>query len=175
MKVSKEVVARHREKLLKASGRLLRERGFENVAVADVAAAAGLTHGAVYAQFPSKEALWREAVTRLLADSAGAGSRRERKAFIELYLSPRHVRGRATGCPYTALAADVPRASATIRDAFSRGLEQALDRSAGRPGGRDRAIASMALMVGAVVLARAAGKRGLRDEILAAARREILG
>jgi hypothetical protein len=72
------------------------------------------------------------------------------------------------------LAADVPRASATIRDAFSRGLEHALDKSAKQLGRRDQAIVSMALMVGAVALARMAGKPGLRDEILAAAKRKLL-
>lgn len=178
MKVSKEVVARHREKLLEAAGRLLRERGFEQVGVAEIAAAAGLTHGALYAHFPSKEALCREAVARMLGRSAASVGRRERRAHVEAYLSPRHVRRRETGCPYTALAGDVPRASAAIRDAFSQGLEEALAGSARRLGRRARAreaaIVSMALMVGAVVLARAAGKPGLRDEILAAARRELL-
>lgn len=174
MKVSKEVVAQHRENLLEAAGRLLRERGFEKVGVAEVAAAAGLTHGALYAHFPSKEALCSEAVTRMLGKSAGAGGRQERKAYVEAYLSPRHVRRRETGCPYTALAADVPRTSATIRTAFSRGLEHSLEKSAKRLGRRDRAIVSMALMVGAVVLARATNKPGLRDEILAAAKRELL-
>jgi TetR/AcrR family transcriptional repressor of nem operon len=174
MKVSKEVVARHRENLLEAAGRLLRERGFEKVGVAEVAAAAGLTHGALYAHFPSKEALCSEAVTQMLGKSAGTGGRLERKAYVEAYLSPRHVRRRETGCPYTALAADVPRTSATIRAAFSQGLERALDKSAKRLGQRDQAIVSMALMVGAVVLARAANKPRLRDEILAAAKRELL-
>lgn len=178
MKVSKEVVARHREKLLEAAGRLLRERGFENVGVAEIAAAAGLTHGALYAQFPSKDALCREAVTHLLGRSAASVGRRDRRVHVEAYLSPRHVRRRETGCPYTALAGDVPRAAAGVREAFSQGLEEALDQSAKRLGRRERArekaIVSMALMVGAVVLARAAGKPRLRDEILAAARRALL-
>lgn len=174
MKVSKEVVARHRENLLEAAGRLLRKRGFDKVGVAEVAAAAGLTHGALYAHFPSKEALCREAVTRMLGKSAGAGDRKARRAYVEAYLSPSHVRRRETGCPYTALAADVPRTPAKVRAAFSRGLEHSLDRSTKRLGRRDRAIVSMALMVGAVVLARAAEGPALRDEILAAARRDLL-
>ena len=174
MKVSKEVVARHRENLLEAAGRLLREHGPEKVGVADVAAAAGLTHGALYAQFPSKEALCREAIARLLDGSAGTAARQDWKAYVEAYLSPRHVRRRATGCPYTALSGDIPRSAAATRDAFSQGLERALENLAHRLEGRERAIVAMALMVGAVVLARAAGKPGLRDEILAAARQELL-
>lgn len=174
MKVSKEVVARHREKLLKAAGRLLRERGLEKVGVADVAAAAGLTHGALYAHFPSKEALCREAITQMVGKSARVTARRDWKAYVEAYLSPRHVRQRATGCPYTALGSDVPRSAAAIRSAFSHGLEQGLDALAEQLKGREQAIVSMALMVGAVVLARAADKPALRDEILEAAKQELL-
>jgi TetR/AcrR family transcriptional repressor of nem operon len=174
MKVTKDVAARNREDLLEAAGRLLRERGFEKVGVAEVAAAAGLTHGALYAHFPSKEALCSEAVTRLLCTSGATAARHDWKAYVEAYLDPRHARQRATGCPYTALGGDVPRTATPIRRAFSQGLERALGRLAARLGGRDEAIVSMALMVGAVVLARAADKPALRDEILDAAKRELL-
>jgi TetR/AcrR family transcriptional regulator, transcriptional repressor for nem operon len=174
MKVSKEVVVRNREHLLEAAGRLLREHGLDKVRVADVAAAAGLTHGALYAHFPSKEALCTEAIARMLDSSAAAAAQLDWKAYVEAYLSPRHVRQRATGCPYTALGADVPRSAPPIRDTFSQGLERALDRLAKRLGGRKKAAVSMALMVGAVVLARAADKPKLRTEILEAAKQELL-
>lgn len=175
MKVSKEVVARHRENLLEAAGRLLREHGVEKVAVADVAAAAGLTHGALYAHFPSKEALCREAIARMLGKSARTTARHDWKAYVEAYLSPRHARQRATGCPYAALGGDAPRSAPAIRNAFSQGLEQAVAGLEEQLEGRQQAIVTMALLVGAVVLARAADKPTLRDEILKAARQELLG
>src|SRR5262245_49316622 len=140
MKVSKEVAARNREDLLEAASRLFRERGFEGVGVADVAAAAGLTHGALYAHFPSKEALCSEAVARMLGRSQSAASRENWKAHVEAYLSPRHVRQRATGCPYTALGGDVPRAATPIRETFSQGLERSLDGLAKCLGSREKAI-----------------------------------
>jgi TetR/AcrR family transcriptional repressor of nem operon len=174
MNVSKEVVVQHRERLLEAAGRQLRERGLEKVAVADVAAAAGLTHGALYAHFSSKEALCTEAIARMLDRSAGAAARQGWKAYLEAYLSLRHVRQRATGCPFTALGGDVPRSAPPVRNTFSQGLERALDNLAKRLGGRKKAAVSMALMVGAVVLARTAGKPRLRTEILEAARQELL-
>jgi TetR/AcrR family transcriptional regulator, transcriptional repressor for nem operon len=46
MKVSKTESARHRKALLEAASGLFRKRGFENVSIAEVAVAAGLTHGA---------------------------------------------------------------------------------------------------------------------------------
>jgi TetR/AcrR family transcriptional regulator, transcriptional repressor for nem operon len=174
MKVSKEVVAQHRENLLEAAGRLMRERGLDKVGVAEVAAAAGLTHGAVYTHFPSKQALCRAAVTRMLEQSAGKSGRQARKAYVEAYLSPRHALRRKTGCPYAALASEIPRASTSIRAAFSQELERTLEVSANQLGGRDQAIVSMALMVGSVVLARASIKRELRDEILAATKQQLL-
>lgn len=174
MKVSKEVVAQHRENLLDAAGKLLRENGVERVSVADVAATAGLTHGAVYAHFASKEALCREAIIRMLDRSSGLAAQHDWKDYVEAYLSPRHVRQRATGCPYTALGGDAPRNAPPIRSAFSQGLEKSLDGLAERLEGREQAIVSMALMVGAVVLARATDKTRLRNEILDVAKRRLL-
>ena len=62
MKVSKERVAEHRTRIMVAAARLFRQRGFDDVTVADVMKEAGLTHGAFYGHFPSKEALIAEAV-----------------------------------------------------------------------------------------------------------------
>src|ERR1700761_7278185 len=72
MKVSKEQVAQNREALIAAAGRLFRERGIDGVGVAEICKQAGLTHGALYAQFPSKEALAAEA----LADGVAAANGR---------------------------------------------------------------------------------------------------
>ena len=55
MKVSKATSAKHHDELLKAASRLFRERGFDKVGIAEIAAAAGLTHGAFYTHFESKE------------------------------------------------------------------------------------------------------------------------
>ena len=87
------------------------------------------------------------------------------------------VRDRAGGCPYAALSGDAPREAEPIKAAFAQELENSLDSLARRlPGrnGRRRAIVSTALMVGALMLARSATDPRLRDEILEAARRELL-
>jgi TetR/AcrR family transcriptional regulator, transcriptional repressor for nem operon len=47
---------------VKGASRLFREQGFENVNVAEVMKAAGLTHGAFYADFDWKEELQEAAV-----------------------------------------------------------------------------------------------------------------
>jgi len=82
MKVSREQVRRNRELILAAAARLFRERGLDGVSLAEVMQAAGLTHGAFYGHFESKEALIREA----LADGAASAPTRSRKR------APRRVR-----------------------------------------------------------------------------------
>ena len=79
MKVSREQVQQHRERILAAASRLFRERGVAGVSVAEITNAAGLTHGGFYGHFESKDALVQEALaykkpsswrTRLAAASA---------------------------------------------------------------------------------------------------------
>ncbi|HKU98318.1 MAG TPA: TetR/AcrR family transcriptional regulator [Vineibacter sp.] len=182
MKVSKETSAKHREDLLRAAGRLFRENGFDKVGVADITAAAGLTHGAFYTHFKSKDALCAEAITQAARHSArtvaGLGDWR---SYVEAYLSQRHVRDRANGCPYAALGGDVPRESTPVKAAFSTALDRAIsgvarmvDGGQGEPS-RDRAIAAPATMIGALVLARSATDSDLRDEILATAKAHLIG
>jgi len=181
MKVSKETSAKHRDELLNAASRLFRERGFDKVGIAEIAAAAGLTHGAFYTHFESKEALCAEVIGLASGRSRAAlDSRLNWRASVEAYLSPKHVRDRATGCPFAALGGDVPRESETIRTAFSEALERSIEVVAVRLGhtgeapGREEAIEALATMVGALVLARTAATPQLRDEILGAARNRLL-
>jgi len=181
MKVSKETSAKHREDLLKAASRLYRERGFDKVGIAEIAAAAGLTHGAFYTHFDSKEALCAEVIAHTWGRGGTAlESTMDWRASIEAYLSPKHVRDRATGCPFAALGGDVPRESNAIKSAFSDALERSIDVIAarlsrdGEAAGREGAILAIATMVGALVLARTASTPQLRDDILGAAKRELL-
>jgi TetR/AcrR family transcriptional repressor of nem operon len=65
---ARETAEKH-EKILAEAARLFRERGFGGAGVADIMKAAGLTHGAFYAHFDSKEALAAEALARALEQS----------------------------------------------------------------------------------------------------------
>ncbi|WP_247896718.1 TetR/AcrR family transcriptional regulator [Azospirillum argentinense] len=71
MKVSKEKAAENRAAIVKAAGRLFRERGFDKVGVAEITKAAGLTHGGFYGHFASKDALAAEACEAAFAESLG--------------------------------------------------------------------------------------------------------
>lgn len=180
MKVSKETSARHRAALLEAASRLFRERGFERVSIADIAVAAGLTHGAFYTHFASKDVLCAEVVERGISESVAFAKTVPNRRRVELYLSAAHAADRAKGCAIAALSGDVARDSPDVRAAFSRSLDHLFDvlKSEQPPGTRrprDPGIVSLATRIGALVLARATTDQDLRDEILGAARRALLG
>ncbi len=104
MKVSREQVAEHRTKILAAAARLFRLRGFEDVTVAELMKEAGLTHGAFYGYFPSKEALIAEAVGKALPPAPDlAQPRRPAAEFADGYLSVKHRDNRAAACLFSSL------------------------------------------------------------------------
>ena len=70
MRVSKEQAANNRRRILEAAARLFRERGIDGTGVDAITEAAGLTHGAFYSHFGSKEEVVAEAL-RLALDEAG--------------------------------------------------------------------------------------------------------
>ena len=105
-----ETAAKH-ERIVKEASRLFRERGFENVSVGEVMKAAGLTHGAFYAHFASKQELEKAAVAYGQNVSAGrarsyGATKKGRKAYADRYLSPRHRDNPGDGCTMAALAQD---------------------------------------------------------------------
>jgi len=186
MKVSREQAAENRERVLQAAGALFREKGFDGVALNDIMKSAGLTHGAFYGQFDSKDALVAEACAGVMARAAARwtalGEREEPlAALVGSYLSPRHRDAPARACALPSLAAEAARGPAAVRRAFTQGLRDFLAILARYVGGgtaaarRRRAIVTMSGMVGAMILARAVNDAELSDEILRTAAKEFGG
>src|SRR5260221_6018330 len=104
LKVTKAKAAENRAALVQAAGRLFRERGIDGVGVAEISKKAGLTHGALYAQFPSKEALAAEGFTSALKEGweQMTADRDGRPATVtddlDYYLSFDHRDNLATSC-----------------------------------------------------------------------------
>jgi TetR/AcrR family transcriptional regulator, transcriptional repressor for nem operon len=170
---AKETAAKH-ERIVKEASRLFRERGFENVTVAEVMKAAGLTHGAFYAHFDSKEELQAAAVVYGQKVSLGrvqrSNSKKSKGSFADRYLSRWHRDNPGDGCTMAALAQEVARSTPELKAAFERGFEEILSAQ-----GRDReeAIFQTAALLGGVVLARAVHASELADEILVSVRRKV--
>src|SRR3979411_3202513 len=88
-----------RERIVRAAARAIRKHGYEGLGVAEVMKEAGLTHGGFYAHFDSRDALLAEAAHRAGAESienlsravAAAKPGEELGAFVDSYLSDRHL------------------------------------------------------------------------------------
>ncbi len=191
MKVPKAQVAAHRERIIDTALQLFRAHGFDGVGVAELMKQAGLTHGGFYGHFASKEALAAECCSTGLARMADKWRRVPQRhpqaplaAMMRRYLTLQHRDDPGNGCPLPALAVDVARQSPAVRHAFTAALRPFIDllsdwQPAGDADGEDnpdavrrrRALATLAAMVGAMVLARAVDDDGLAAEILDATAR----
>src|ERR1700675_5101830 len=188
LKVTKEKATENRAALLKAASRLFRERGIDGVGVAEISKKAGLTHGALYAQFASKEALAAEAfasalgpgLEKMTADRAGRPD--SLSDFLDDYLSFDHRDNLAASCPMSASASEIARQDKIVCERFTEGFEQFVALIEGNLGAaavnadrHQRALAMMAAMIGGVAASRAVAKADpkLSAQILRAVRQVV--
>ncbi|MBM3646691.1 MAG: TetR family transcriptional regulator [Alphaproteobacteria bacterium] len=180
--------ARTRQEILDHAARLFRLRGYEATTIDDVMLAAGLTRGAFYAHFASKDALFAEVVRtshgllRLLRNRTAGdaeGLRQEAARVLDDYLHKDHLGEVAVGCTLAALPSDVGRAPLAARLAYATALHGLIgELGRGTAGSRrldEKATAAAVLCVGAIGLARACGERRLGDWLLRCARRAAAG
>jgi TetR/AcrR family transcriptional repressor of nem operon len=145
---------------------------------------AGLTHGGFYFQFGSKDELAAEATARVFG-KAGWLEHLTGKAdpslgdFVRAYLSPVHRDDPGTGCLLSALGSDAARQPRAVRRAFTDGFRDRFDALVKLVPGRSQAarrqksLATMSSLVGALILSRAVDDPALSDEILGAAIKEL--
>ncbi len=188
MRVSKEKAAQNRQKIVAAAARLFRERGIGATGVDAITEDAGLTHGAVYSQFGSKEAIAVEAIRGALQGSEHLWQRLlERKgrkkafpAIVTAYLSAEHRDFAGKGCVVAALGSEISRQPDRVREAFTEELKDALEFLAGvvpedEPSrSSDDAIMAFAAMTGALILARAVSDENFSDRILKTAAKRVV-
>lgn len=166
-----------RRHILDVASAQFRENGIAAVGLAGIMSAAGLTNGAFYTHFESKEDL----VRAVLLDALERREQRHKdnlkngvalETTIRDYLSPRHRDHAATGCPTAALASEIARHPKSTREAFTGKMSDILALMAEQmPSGsaaqrRRRAMSAYATMVGALQLSRAVSDRQLSEEIL---------
>jgi TetR/AcrR family transcriptional regulator, transcriptional repressor for nem operon len=148
---------------------------------------AGLTHGGFYAHFASREAMLAEAADRAGAEAVAASARiaaavPPHQALSELlraYLSKAHVEDAERGCPVAALGSEMPRQAPEVRRAATRRIKEMIDLIArqspdwGQRGAHERALVTVATMVGALILARAVDNPRLSDALREAALKHL--
>jgi TetR/AcrR family transcriptional regulator, transcriptional repressor for nem operon len=179
MRFPKDHKAKTREKILDAAATVFRRDGFAGAGVDAVMREAGLTAGGFYAHFPSKDALFAEAVVHALRKSTlytgphldGLSGAYWVMAAVGRYLSPQHRDRTESGCPLPPLLSEVARGTPEAKAGFEGELKQAAELIGGHlTGAGDDAFAVLALMVGGMVLARGVADPALSDRILAACR-----
>ncbi len=188
MRVSREKVAENRIAILEAASRLFRKRGIDGVGVADIAKEAGLTHGALYAHFPSKEVLAAEAFSHgfdgnMAGFLASTGDRRlSFGEHLDGLFSPDRRDSLETGCPLGASASEVGRQGCVVSASFTRAfealvamLENALEDAIPASQRRSLAVATVAAQIGAIAVSRAVAKTNaaLADEVLQSVRETV--
>lgn len=170
------------ERIVGAAARAIRRSGYDGTGVADIMKEAGLTHGAFYAHFASREAMLAEAADRAGAESnavaasviAAVPPGQSLQALLQAYLSKEHLASIETGCPISALGSEMPRQSPEVRHAATRRIKEMIDLVArqlpdwGQPSAHEQALVTVASMVGTLVLARAVDDSALSDALCSA-------
>lgn len=189
MRYSKDHKAETHAKIVKHASSQLREKGTRGIGVADLMKEAGLTHGGFYAHFQSREDLVIEAIAHAMDQTTARWGKlvqdkpaEERLAMlVDVYLTTQHRDGAGRGCAIPSLAADVVRESPKTRRVFLGKFEDMIDLFAGQLSdpssaeARQKAISTIATLMGTLVLARVAGNSAFSHEILDAGRAAALG
>lgn len=168
-----------RDKLLASSRAIAKSGGFEATGVDALMGAIGMTGGAFYSHFPSKQALFEALISEEVDNSADMLAGNEDSPAdhvarcLRAYLSSFHVDNPDKGCALTALGPEIARAGPEVRKAVETSLKRTQKNWSDRIGDSDGAWALIAQCVGAVVLARSVESEKTRKELLAASRRFI--
>lgn len=170
-----------RRRMIETAGRRFKSDGIDGSGISTLVADAGLTNGAFYGHFDSKDDLITSVVAHQLAEQVarvealpvGLASVEE---FVGSYLSPAHRDDVANGCPSAALLDELGRCDHPARQAYTDGAHALVDAIArhlvadGVQDANRRAIGLLAALVGALQAARAVTDPELSDQILSAAR-----
>jgi len=188
MRYEPDYKAKTRQKVLAEAAKTIRAEGVQGMGVANVMAKAGLTHGAFYAHFESKDALIDETIKEMILEARGRfdavtadlGPRDALRAYIESYLSARHRDNTQTSCPLPWIAGEIPRLGAASRKRYGAGVAGLSEilavrlRAIDYPHADAAASSAVAELVGALALARAVADKAQSDLILRRSRDSIL-
>jgi TetR/AcrR family transcriptional repressor of nem operon len=185
MRKSKAETAKTRQRIIEVASESIRKRGIEATGVAEIMAAAGLTHGGFYRHFDSKEELVREAIALTRKDfvagtvaAADEGADAMLKHFQD-YATARHRDDLGTGCALAANGSEIVRTDAQTRHLATEGFRQIYEKAAPFMHSQDdesqmeTAISVMTNMIGALTMSRLVDDPKLSEKILEVTRRRI--
>ena len=166
-----------RQRIISSAGPRLKRDGIDGSGVATLMADAGLTNGAFYAHFESKDDLVATVVAdqlRVQGERLGAltPGRAGIEQFLRSYLSVEHRDNRADGCPSAALLDEIGRCTDATKKAYTDGLLAMADDVAARLAPHDPQSARVtvlgvfAMVIGTLQLSRALADPQLADAVL---------
>jgi len=175
------------ERIVETAARAIRRSGYDGTSVVDIMKEAGLTHGGFYAHFASREAMLAEAARRACAESAAVAAdvvasvppEQALTYMLQAYLSRENLEQVERGCPLAALGSETVRQAPEVRRVTTRHIKEMVDLGArqspdwGQPGAHERALVTVATMVGTLLLARVVDEPTLSDSLRTAALKHL--
>jgi AcrR family transcriptional regulator len=169
--------AQTRRRIIETAGRRLKQDGIDGSGVAALMTDAGLTNGAFYAHFTSKDDLVANVVAdQLEAQGAVLAALPEGRAalerFVREYLSPQHRDDPGNGCPSAALLDEIGRCGDAVRDSYTQGMQSIVDVISRHlspetsDAARLTALGLFTILIATMQLARAVSDGDTSDDIL---------
>ena len=166
-----------RRRIIDTAGRRFKRDGIDGSGVATLMADAGLTNGAFYGHFQSKEDLVATAVADQLREQreslrALAPGRAGVEQYVREYLSSQHRDNPDDGCPSAALLDEIGRCTDPTKQAYTDGVLAVIDDIAARlapddpQSARVKTLSIFAMMVGTLQLSRSLADRQLANAVL---------
>ncbi|MET9911077.1 TetR/AcrR family transcriptional regulator [Streptomyces sp. NPDC006476] len=166
-----------RQRIIERAGHRFKQDGIDGSGIATLMSDAGLTNGAFYAHFESKDDLVAHVVAeQLRAQVEQFGTLRPGREGLEdlirSYLSPEHRDNPGSGCPNAALLDEIGRCGDATKDAYTHGAKAIVDEFAARlapedpQSARGQAVGLFTLAVGTLQLSRALSDQKFSDEVL---------
>jgi len=178
MRASKEHMKKVRSHILDAAGKGFREEGYGGLGINGLAKRAGMTSGAFYGHFSSKDEAFNEVLKNGLEDYASTIENLKEEHneewtthFLAYYLGKEHVNNMACSCAVPGLSGDVMRANDDTKILYSdvsKTISNSISNGLNKPDSND-SWALMALLSGAVTMARCVSDPQQKKEILDAA------
>jgi AcrR family transcriptional regulator len=166
-----------RQRIIEKAGHRFKQDGIDGSGISTLMADAGLTNGAFYAHFASKDDLVANVVADELRTQAERydtlrPGRQGLEDFVRGYLSPEHRDHPSTGCPSAALLDEIGRCADVTKQAYTEGATAIVEEIAARlapadpQSARGKAIGLFTMLVGTLQLSRALTDRKFADEVL---------
>jgi len=151
-----------RKELLAISGAAIKQGGFVATGIDTLMQAAGVTSGAFYSHFASKNELLKAVIAQELLHSRKGWQKNPHTDAtqwldfeLERYLNLSHVRHPESGCVLPSLGAEIGRADDEVKTLFEQEMHKGVEMLAQRLGSEETAWAFICQLVGAVLMARA--------------------